>query len=58
VRLRGQKRVPRPPARITAWMVRDSLGISRHLTEREPGQEKKLNAARPSHNQSRKRKKR
>src|SRR5580704_2283078 len=27
VRLRGQKRVPRPPARMTAWVVSFSVGI-------------------------------
>src|SRR5216684_2922886 len=28
MRLRGQKRVPRPPARITAWTVSLSVGMT------------------------------
>src|SRR5271168_32999 len=37
VRLRGQNRVPRPPARITAWVCSFSVGIGRkNLTQRLP----------------------
>src|SRR5882672_4495292 len=38
VRLRGQKRVPRPPARITAWTGSFSSGIEgKNLTQRHGG---------------------
>src|SRR5690348_1773936 len=49
VRLRGQKRVPRPPARMTAWVVRFSEGMARpgtHVTKRMAREKKNLSRLR------------